>query len=299
MNDDTNLHLGYGKHYQYPGYYLVYRDLKAKYTHPFVAGIEHFFAADFRGSLEAFYKTYQNLPTHYYWTNPGEEYPLPLEHGTHWLNEGEAKSRGFEFFLQKKLTRDWHLLLSYAWNHSQARDMRLFLTGSGSPNDSEPGGGWYDWDYDIRHQLTFIGGWKKKFHEETWYQELKKKKWFRIASRVLGPLNPLADEIEINIRFGYNSGRPYTERIYFPELRDWVASEDADWNSLCFPECHRLDFMFIQRWMLPKLDIVAYINIMNIYGRNNLWHYSYKEDGTKEEVWQYKTMPIGGVTLEF
>ena len=51
--------------------------------------------------------------------------------------------------------------------------------------------------------------------------------------------------------------------------------------------------------MLPKLNIVAYINIMNISGRNNLWDYYYKEDGTKEEVWQYKTMPIGGVTLEF
>ena len=306
LDDDTNLHLGYGKHYQYPGYYLVYRDpdglnrnLKAKFTHQFVVGIEHFFAPDFRGSLEAFYKIYENLPTYYYWTNPKEKYPLPLEHRTHWLNEGEARSRGFEFFLQKKLTHNWHLLLSYAWSHSQAKDMRLFFTGSGSLNDKEREGEWYDWDYDIRHQLTFIGGWKKKFHKEAWYQELKKKKWFRIASTVLGPLNPLADEIEMNVRLGYNSGRPYTERMYFPDLRDWVSIEDTDWNSLRFPEYHRLDFMFLQRWMLPKMNIVAYVNIMNIYDRKNIWDYAYSADGTKEEVWQYKTMPVGGVTLEF
>ena len=292
LDDETNFHMGYGKHYQYPGYYLVYRDpddrnhdLKAKFTHQFAVGIEHFLSPDFRGSLEAFYKRYENLPTHYYWTNPKEKYPSTLEHRTHWLNEGEARSRGFELFLQKKMTQNWHLLLSYAWSHSQAKDMRLFFTGSGSLNDKEQGGEWYDWDYDIRHQFTFIGGWKKKFHKEAWYQDLKKKKWFRIASTVLGPLNPLADEVELNVRFGYNSGRPYTERTYFPELRDWVATEDADWNSLRFPEYHRLDFMFLQRWMLPKMNIVAYVNIMNIYDRNNIWDYAYSSDGTKEEVW--------------
>lgn len=306
LNDITNFHFGYGKHYQFPGYYLVFRDnnglnydLKAKYTHQIVAGMERFFDLDFRGSVEAFYKTYENLPTHYYWTNPKEEYPEPLQHSTHWLNEGKAKSYGIELFLQKKLTRNWHLLLSYAWSHSQAKDMRLLFTGSGSLNDKEQEGEWYDWDYDIRHQLTFIGGWKKKFHEEIWYQELKKKKWYRIASTVLGPLNPLADELELNVRFGYNSGRPYTERIYFPELREWVAIEDADWNSLRFPEYHRLDFMYLQRWMLPKVNIVAYVDIMNIYSRNNIWDYSYSEDGTKSEVWQFMTMPIGGIILEF
>ena len=120
-----------------------------------------------------------------------------------------------------------------------------------------------------------------------------------MASTVLGPLNPLADEVELNVRFGYNSGRPYTERTYFPELRDWVAAEDADWNSLRFPEYHRLDFMFLQRWMLPKMNIVTYVDIMNIYDRNNIWDYAYSSDGTREEVWQYKTVPVGGVTLEF
>ncbi|MFQ6608646.1 MAG: TonB-dependent receptor domain-containing protein [Fidelibacterota bacterium] len=306
LSDVTTFHLGYGKHYQFPGYYLVFRDpkgfnkdLKAKYTHQFVVGMERFFDLDFRGSLEGFYKTYDNLPTHYYWTNPKEEYPSSLEHSTHWLSEGEAKSYGFEFFLQKKLTHNWHLLFSYAWSHSQAKDMRLFFSESGSPNDQEQDGEWYDWDYDIRHQFTFIGGWKKKFHEETWYQELKKKKWFRITTMILGPLNPLADEIELNVRFGYNSGRPYTERTYLPELRDWVATEYADWNNLRFPEYHRLDLMFLQRWMLPKMNIVAYIDIMNIYDRNNLWDYAYNSDGTKSKVWQYKTMPVGGFTLEF
>ena len=306
INEDTNLHLGYGKHYQYPGYNLVYRDpddlnrdLKAKFTNQFVVGIEHFFAPDFRGSLEVFYKMYENLPTHYYWTNPKEEYPLTLKHRSHWINQGEARSRGFELFLQKKMTQNWHLLLSYAWSHSQAKDMRLFFTGSGSLNDKESGGEWYDWDYDIRHQLTFIGGWKKKFHKEEWYKDLKKKKWYRITSTLLGPLNPIADEIELNVRFGYNSGRPYTERTYFSELRDWVAREDADWNSQRFPEYHRLDFMFLQRSMLPKMNIVTYINIMNVYDRNNIWDYAYSSDGTKREVWQYKTMPVGGVMLEF
>jgi len=166
-------------------------------------------------------------------------------------------------------------------------------------NDKERGGEWYDWDYDIRHQLTFIGGWKKKFHTEEWYMELIKEKWYRITSTLLGPFNPIADEVELNIRFGYNSGRPYTERTYSPALRDWVALEDVHWNSQRFPEYHRLDFMFLKRWMRTKTNIVTYVNIMNVYDRKNIWDYAYSSDGTKEEVWQYKTMPVGGVMLEF
>lgn len=304
----TTAHLAYGKHYQYPGYYLVFRDpegknknLKAKYTDQYVAGIEHFFDTDFRGSIEGFYKTYDNIPTHYYWTNPKpqEEYPVLLEHTTHWLNEGQGKSYGLEFFLQKKLTRNWHILFSYAWSHAQAKDVRMLFTGSDSPHDPEQKGDWYDWDYDIRHQLTLVGGWKEKFHKRNWYRDLKQNLWYQIFSMVMGVINPLADEVEANFRFGYNSGRPYTARDYVPKHRDWDIPDDADWNSLRFPEYHRLDFLYLRRYIFKNVNLVTYIDIMNIYDRNNIWDYAYSEEGTKSEVWQFKTMPVGGFTLEF
>jgi len=38
---------------------------------------------------------------------------------------------------------------------------------------------------------------------------------------------------------------------------------------------------------------------MNIYNKDNIWDYQYGDNGTKGEVWQYKTMPVGGFTIEF
>jgi hypothetical protein len=38
---------------------------------------------------------------------------------------------------------------------------------------------------------------------------------------------------------------------------------------------------------------------MNVYNRDNIWDYSYKDNGKIEKILQYKTMPIGGIAFEF
>lgn len=302
INPVTTVHFGIGRQYQYPDNYLILRteknrNLKAKYSDQIVLGLERFVGTDFRASIETYYKKYENIPTHYYWTNQREPYPDTLAHTKHWLNEGKGKSYGLEIFMQKKLTRNWHGILSYALSHSQGKDIRR-LYGSSQPGDPPMKGDWYDWDFDIRHQLTMVGGWKKKFHQVDWYNQLKQETWYKIASNVFGMINPLADEVEVSFRFSYNSGRPYTPREYHPELRSWKPI-DADWNSGRYPEYHRFDIMFIRRYMFDKVNLVTYIDIMNIYNRDNIWDFQYNDDGTKGEVWQYKTMPVGGVTIEF
>ncbi|MBU0529084.1 TonB-dependent receptor [bacterium] len=299
LNRITTAHIAYGRHYQFPEYYIIAhndinQDLRAKYADQLVAGAEHFFSKDFRGSLEVYYKKYDDIYTHYYWTHPQEQYPDSLQHIDEYENKGAGKSYGVELFLQKKLTRNWHGILSYAWSRSQAKDVRDFVGGP-NPNTEEKAGEWYNWDYDYRHNLTFIGGWKKKFHEEDWYNNIKEKLWYKI----LGPLNPLADEVELSFRFAYNSGRPYTEKTYMPELFDWATLEDTEWNKMRYPEYQRLDIMYLQRYHFKKLNLVFYIDIMNIFNHKNIWDWAYNRDGSKEEVWQYTTFPVGGVTLEF
>jgi len=298
----TTIHLGVGRQYQYPDNYMILRSeknrkLNARYSDQIVLGIERYIGTDFRASIETYIKKYDNIPTHYYWTHPMETFPDTLEHVKHWLNEGEGRSYGIEIFLQKKLIRNWHGIFSYAWSHSQGKDVRR-LYGSSQPGDPPMEGDWYDWDYDVRHQLTAVGGWKKKFHEADWYKQLKNEKWYQITSNIFGVINPLADEVEVSFRFAYNSGRPYTPREYFPELRNWKPIE-TDWNSSRYPEYHRLDIMFIRRYMFNKINLVTYFDIMNIYNKDNIWDYQYGDNGTKGEVWQYKTMPVGGFTIEF
>ncbi len=38
---------------------------------------------------------------------------------------------------------------------------------------------------------------------------------------------------------------------------------------------------------------------MNVYGRKNVWDYTYNSDGTKEEIYQFSLFPVGGFVLEF
>lgn len=299
LNRITIMHFAYGRHFQYPPYFIMMQhklneNLKAKKTDQFVVGLEHFFDKDLRGSIEAYYKNYNDIYTNYYWTNPSEQYPDTLAHVGQWLNKGQAKSYGVEFFLQKKLSQNWHGILSYAWSHSEAKDIRN-LFGSSNFSEKEQDGSWYAWDYDMRHRLTLIGGWKKKLYKKDWYNNIKDKLWFKL----LGPLNPLADEVELSFRYAYNSGRPYTEKTYKPELFSWVTADDIEWNTERHPEYQRLDIMILHRNHFEKLNLVFYIDIMNVFNTNNIWDWSYSSNGTKEEVWQYKTFPVGGVTLEF
>ncbi len=301
INQISTIHFGIGRHYQFPPNYLVFRDeknryLKSKYSDQIILGYEHYLDSDLRLSLETYYKKHENIPTQYYWSHNSDE--IVEEHLNEWLNEGKARSYGLEFFVQKKMMNNWHGLISYAWSHSEASDVRNIF-GASELDDANPGDNWYDWDFDIRHQLTIIGGWKKKFHTEQWYNDLKQKTLYKVFSSVFGMINPLADEIELSFRFGYNSGRPFTKKDYDEATMRWLVDENVEWNTNRFPEYHRFDILFQRRYHFKKVNLVTFIDVMNIYNRNNIWDYSYNSDGTKDKVWQYQTFPVGGFTLEF
>ena len=44
---------------------------------------------------------------------------------------------------------------------------------------------------------------------------------------------------------------------------------------------------------------VGYLNIQNVLNIENIWEYSYNDDGTIEKILQYETFPVGGFILEF
>ena len=47
------------------------------------------------------------------------------------------------------------------------------------------------------------------------------------------------------------------------------------------------------------MNMVAFWDIMNVFNRDNPWATVYKEDGSTDMAWQYKTFPVGGIILEF
>ena len=44
---------------------------------------------------------------------------------------------------------------------------------------------------------------------------------------------------------------------------------------------------------------MTYFDIMNVFGRDNIWDYSYKDNGSIKDILQFQTMPVGGITIEF
>jgi hypothetical protein len=282
LTDKSSLNLAYGSHYQAPDYLNLTanpenKSLNHKNTSSIVAGIEHYFAGDFKGSLEFFYKDYRDVVVPFGWTTPD---PFDRYDGK-MTNVGRGKAKGVELFLQKKLSGSWHGTLSYSYSNSEAFDIRF--------NEN------YNWDYDFRHVFTLIAGHKARMMHSQWYQKLTKRTWFK----VIGWMLPFGDEVVTSVRFRYLGGRPYTRPLYHPELREWIVDESLRLNQKRYPHYARLDFRLDRRFYMENWNIVTYFDIMNILGRDNIWEYSYIDDGTIEDILQFEVFPIGGLTIEF
>lgn len=282
LDHKTTLNLAYGIHYQSPAYVELTsnpknRNLKSKYTKQYVVGLERLFREDIKLTVEAYYKSYHDVPISRNLTTAD---PFDNYEGEY-VNAGTGYAKGIELFLQKKLTQSFSTIISYSHSISQAKDPRF--------------GNYYDWDYDYRDVFTFIGGYKSKLNHKDWYLNLRKHLWYKITAWLL----PLADEVEFSVRFRYLGGRPYTPPVYHPEFQRWLVEEQQQLNPARFPEYHRLDFRLDRRFFFGSWNMVVYFDMMNIYNRHNIWEYQYNDDGTKERVLQFEVFPVGGMVIEF
>ena len=275
--------LAYGIHYQSPAYVelaanALNADLSSKYTEQFIAGFEYLFRDDIKMVIEAYHKEYNDVPVNITLTTVD---PYDYDDGRY-LNVGEGYSRGVEFFLQKKITKGFSTIVSYAHSRTRATDPRF--------------GTEFNWDYDYRNVFTFIGGYKFNLKDKLWYAQLKHKWWYHTLSWI--PFFP-ADEVELSTKFRYLGGRPYTPPVYRPELKEWAVEEQQQLNSLRFPAYYRLDFRIDRRFIFDTWNLVIFFDVVNILNRDNIWNYNYNDDGSRERVLQYSTLPVGGVSVEF
>jgi hypothetical protein len=283
LHPKLNLNFAYGKHHQTPSYIEVSahplnRNLKDKYTQQYVVGIDYLIREDINLVMEAYSKTYHNVPVERNLTtaDPFDDFQGEM------LNVGKGRAKGIELFLQKKLTRSFSTIISYAHSISEARDPRY--------------GTYYNWDYDYRNVFTLIAGYKFSWSDDPWYQKLRSRWWFNMISWI--PLSP-SDEFELSLKFRYLGGRPYTPPQYYPQLREWVVEETQELNPLRYPDYHRFDIRIDRRFIFNNWNLVVFFDIMNIYNRDNIWDYQYNDDGSREDILQFQTFPVGGVSLEF
>ena len=91
----------------------------------------------------------------------------------------------------------------------------------------------------------------------------------------------------------------YTKPVHIPRYQTWIVPPTADINTERYPAYHRLDIRLDRRFMFKKWNMVTFIDIMNVYARDNIWMYAYQSDGTIDNIYQFQVFPVGGITIEF
>ena len=254
-------------------------ELTNYFTDQMVGGFEYFLSSDTRLTLEYYVKEYADMVTFEMLTGSDGRDSLDRYNR---VNAGEGRSRGLEIYLQKKYSKNWYG--SFSWAHSISEGV--------DPRTKE----YYPWDFDYRDVMNLVGGYKIRYTDFDWYNSYKNS-WIAKAFSWL-PFMP-SDEYEISIKYRYMGGRPYTPEQYDHNTRDWYSDADVPWNTDRYGHYSRIDLMLQQRFHFEKMNLVSFWNIGNVLNRSNPWEYIYKDDGTKEMSWQYKTIPVGGLILEF
>ncbi len=293
LNEITRFSFGYGRHYQFPGYeyftatsseedpigYETNKDLKAKYTDQIIAGVSRTLMDDLKLTCEAYYKKYDNVPIRH-----SETTTELKDHDYYFLNEGEGYARGIELFLHKKVKDNYWGTLSYSLSEAKARDQRF-------PNQDIE----YDWDFDIRHSITCILGYKLENMKNYWF--LNNRDWMKYFwwTGVLP-----GDETEISAKFKYSSGRPYTAKVYDSVNKEWDVPEDGMFNTERYPDYQRLDIHIKNIWFAGRFNFSTYFEVDNVFDRKNIYLYKYKgEMGTIKKKYMFSRTIFGGFIIEF
>ncbi|MBD3420721.1 MAG: TonB-dependent receptor plug domain-containing protein [Chitinivibrionales bacterium] len=309
LTDQLDVTAAFGVHYQDPDYiqlaaHPANKDLEAKRAITGIAGAEYLLDAyGIKMIAELFYKRYDNLAVPLSFTR---DILSPIDRfarSRQLVSQGKGYSYGFELFAQKKLTDRFFWSAAYSYAISRYNDLR--------PGHRKE---WYPGDYDFGSGITLTGGWKKELHTRDWYKNLKQKIWFKI----LTPIMPVADRIELSGKWRYLGGRPYTPLTYDTLYQRWYRDINQGINSARFPAYHRLDLRIERRFGFGFLQMIYYFDFQNIYNQDNLWTYinpdfnesyskidrcdkraeAYKK-GVREPALQLPFVPAGGIIIGF
>ena len=285
LSPATNFNLAYGRHFQSPNMSLIAmanenNNIRSKYNDQYVAGIEHFFSNDTRGTIEAYWKEYKDVPV-YLWKTTAD----PTDRGYELVNKGTAKSYGVELFLQKKMAKDFFGTFSYSWYRAFKQDVRV-------ADKIE----FYPQTFDFQHVGSVVGGYRIPLKGTNITPLSERNGFVRFIGKVLGLGS---DELELSTRYRYVGGKPYTPLVYDHNVQRWYEDPTANYNTERFIAYHRLDIMILWHKNFKKFNLVSYFDLQNVFNRDNIWDKQWNADGTVENIYQFKVFPVGGFTIEF
>jgi len=178
--------------------------------------------------------------------------------------DGTGHVHGLELFVQQRLLARWYGLVSYSYSRSERTD-RVY--------------GAYPDDWDYRHVLTLLAG-----------------------------VRPRAG-LELSARWRWFGGRPFTTAGSRFEATPaglvqagtgYFVGFEGPHNGGRLPAYHRFDLRVDQRRQIGRFHLVAYLDVENVYDRDNVLQQRYThERAAPEEIFQWQLLPVGGLSLEF
>ncbi|HQY51774.1 MAG TPA: TonB-dependent receptor [Ignavibacteria bacterium] len=233
FSEKLNMSFAYGTYYQSPSYVWLIanpanRNLDDIRADHYIAGLEYLFDADFRVTVEAYYKNYSDYPVstlrpYIILANTGGDFEQTDDFGLEPLvSAGTGYSKGIELFIQKALTNDFYGTLNLSLFEAK------YTALDGIERTS---------DFDNRYIFTLTGGYK---FAESWEAGAK----LRLAGgRPYTPINPNDGTRLVS---EYNTAR-------LPDYSRLDVRVDKNWN---FKKWTLVTYIDIQN-ILNKKNITA------------------------------------------
>jgi hypothetical protein len=229
-------------------------------TH-WVLGLQRLLAPDTRLTVEAYRKSYRNLPL-----DPDRPALFVMDEavlGNGFFSaheslfaEGRARSSGVEATLQKRLAERVYGLASAAYFRARYRDAA---------------GQWRDRAYDNRLLLSGEGGYRPS------------PGW------------------EVSARWIYAGGTPHTPiDITESAAQGRTVLDGTRINGERYPDYHSLNVRLDRRFNFRRSTLAGYVSVWNAYNRANVAsHFWNPRSGEVDSVTQWGILPIFGVRYAF
>lgn len=270
LNAVSNLNASAGRFYQAPS--LIWlasnptnRDLSFIAVDQIVVGIDYILRGDTRLTLEAYEKDYSSYPT-----STVRTYLVQANTGAGFGGSDD----GFASFGVDPLISS---------GSGYARGLELLLQKKLS---EIPCYGTVSISYNQTKFTALDGISRPGSFDQTWIINL-------------GGGYVLNERWEFSAKFRYATGRPFTPYFYDSNMGMYVQ-RSQDYNSMRIEANHSLDVRVDRRWNFDRWNLVAYIDLQNVYNRKPLDVPRFNQrTGQFEQANAIGLLPSVGVTAEF
>lgn len=113
----------------------------------------------------------------------------------------------------------------------------------------------------------------------------------------------LSEHWQLGVKFQFASGNPYTPVVGAVQKGGVYYVVDGAKNSTQYPDYHKLDIRLDRKFEFASWTLTAYLDLWNVYNRQNVLAYSYKVDNvgvvSTTTRLDFGILPIIGFSAQF